>query len=102
MVVDAENDILGEATEAAAQPASTTSDAVASATGCQHQQHFDDRLTGETLLTCIVAWALDLRRLWSRVLLPTVSLSDNDFGQVVHTHVPLDIKQYKSVSLKGR
>ena len=57
VVIDAENDAVADATESAAQPSSSTSDAVATATGCQHhplQQQFDERLTGDTCArTCI-------------------------------------------------
>jgi len=51
-VADAENDVLGDANEPAAQTASSASDAVSTATGSQHhQQPCDDRPAGEKL-TC--------------------------------------------------
>jgi len=37
--------------------------------------------------------------LWVR--LPAAALSGNDLGQVVHTNVPLFIKQYKLVPCEG-
>jgi len=50
IVKDAENDVLGDASDSAAQPASSTSDAVSTATSSQHQQQqCDDRLAGELL-----------------------------------------------------
>ena len=40
-----------------------------------------------------------MRRLWVRF--PAAALSGNDFGQVVHTSVPLFIKQYNLVPCEG-
>jgi len=58
LLTDAENDVLADAaTQSAAQPASSTSDAVAMATSSQHphpQQQFDDRPAGETIHHCLM------------------------------------------------
>ena len=37
----------------------------------------------------------------SRVQLPAAALSGNDFGQVVHTNVPLFTKRYNLVPCEG-
>ena len=53
----------------------------------------------------VVARALDLRLKRSRVRLPAVALSDNNLGQVVHTHLPLSpssIIWYRRVLLRTR
>ena len=46
----------------------------------------------------VVVRALDLRPKRSRVRISAVPLSGNNFGQVVHTHVPLSSIQYRLVT----